>query len=321
MAAPSQKERCIEAYRQKGFTLDEAKRLCAAYPDDAPRPSSSKSGDPEPTVGTWSVGVGSTTEIPKAYPPYPTRVEQSMSAMGGRGWNFRSGNLGSGAVVFPDEAQAAKDFEKALGRPVKASDVDGWLEYARRLSIPEKDAESAWKGLVKSVQKPLKSAIEDLKAVFGEELGAMAIPVTRIFSPKMAHGGPQVEPPPNGTVKKIKDLDKGDPNPPEPDPGPAVAPDPSFPYHTKEAGTVWQAALDLIRLYPKEGPAAIFKLALEKAKVKPQEITPEDEKLLQMAIHYAQNGPPKSLSRIGGMPGGPYDSLRYGHSLGGIGNP
>jgi hypothetical protein len=130
-----------------------------------------------------------------------------------------------------------------------------------------------------------------------------------------------MEPPPNGTVKKIKDMDKGDPAAPEPDPSPIAAPEPSFPYHTKAAGAVWKAALDLVRLYPKEGAPAIFKLALSKAKVSPIEITPEDEKLLQMAIHYAQNGPPKSLSRIGGMPGGPFDSTEYGHYLAKMGNP
>jgi hypothetical protein len=319
MAAPSQRARCVSAYLDKGFTREEAERICSKYPDDAPKPKSSPKPKTAPTVATWTVAVGSTSEKPNFWKR--TKTEQSMAAMGGRGWRLATGNLGTGAVVFPDPAQSASDFATALGRPVKASDLDGWREYARRLSIPEKAAESAWRAVVKAAQKPLKSALEDLRAVFGEELGAMAVPVTRIFTPKMTHGGPQIEPPPNGTVKKIKDLKKGDPPEPPPDPGVPSAPEPSFPYHTKEAGKVWKAALALVDLYPTEGPADILKRALSKAGVKGIEITPEDEKLLQMAIHFAQNGPPRSLSRIGGMPGGPFDSTGYGHSLAKIGSP
>jgi hypothetical protein len=41
------------------------------------------------------------------------------------------------------------------------------------------------------------------------------------------------------------------------------------------------------------------------------DITPEDEKLLYMAIDLAQNGPAQSKgNKIGGMPGGPLNPIR-----------
>lgn len=322
MAGLSQKARCIVAYQAKGFTLEEAKRLCADYPDDAPKaPATSKPKKVATSVATWTVGVKHGAEVP---PEHFARFETVASNTGWSAGPGVAGDLGTGAVVFPDEGKAAKDFEKALGRPVKSSDLAGWCEYARRLAIPEKAAERAWKRLVKLVQKPLKSAIEDLRAVFGEELGGVStIPSVRIFTPKMSHGGPQIEPPPNGTMQKInKNKKKGSKVPtPKPDPSPIAAPEPSFPYHTKEAGKVWKVALKLIALHPTDRPKDILQRSLAKAGVKGIEITPEDEKLLQMAIHYAQNGPPKSLSRIGGAPGGPFNSTGYGHTLAKSGAP
>ena len=297
MAVPSQRSRCVSAYIEKGFARSEAEQLCSKYPDDKPPAKSTKNPKQVgPPVGSL-VATGSTYERGRG-----GGRGASEGIATATGWGSATGNLGTGAVVFPDPGELATSFEKSLGRPLKASDRDGWLEYTKRLSFPERGAQALWDKMLKSAQKTLSSALEDLKAVFGEAMSSGSTPVVSIFvqTQKMSHGGLQIEPPPNGTIKKIKDLQKA-PKREKPDPSPITAPPASFPYRTKDAEKVWRAASDLILVYTTEPPGEIFQRALAKSGVKSFEITPEDEALLRMAIHYAQNGPPKSLTPIGGM--------------------
>jgi len=297
MAGLSQRSMCIDQYVSVGFTRDEAERMCAKRPDVPPPLKSLDSPPPKgkaPHTKSGSlipIGVSTSRAVSRGAGAGPTQERQAAigQAVGG--------NLGNGVVAYPDSAKAARAFQKGLGRPVTASDRDEWFEYARRIGLQGGAAEDFWGKVVKASQKPLRAAVEDLNQVFGENTQWQGYSLPGIHQIKMRHGGPQMEPPPGGTAKQIKDLKKGEKAKKPPGETFPVAL-PSFPYHTKEAAAVWKAALDLVLQYPKEGPAEILKLALSKAGVAGIELTPEDEKLLQMAIGFAQNGPPEVVGKI-----------------------
>jgi hypothetical protein len=99
--------------------------------------------------------------------------------------------------------------------------------------------------------------------------------------------------------------------------GPAAG----FPFHTKTADVVFKKALELIKLHPDKKSSEILKLAIDKSQSPVTELTPEDGKLLDIAINWAQNGKTGVgfNNRIGGMPGGPFRSTT--HSVGGRGAP
>ncbi len=79
------------------------------------------------------------------------------------------------------------------------------------------------------------------------------------------------------------------------------------------ASKVFEKAQQLIALYPLSKPAEILGMALRKAGVLTSELTPEDDKLLKMAIDWAQNGPSRTNIRTGGAPGGPFRSTGDSH--------
>lgn len=225
--------------------------------------------------------------------------EQSMSAMGGRGWSLRTGYMGSGAVVFPDSDKHAGAFLKSLGRALAPADRKAWMTYASRLGMPETAAERAWGAMEKKELRPkLAETLSTLEQVFETTMwSGHSVPNPMMM--KMRHGEPSEKTP------KMSKAEKPD----SPNPGKFTAPAPSFPFHTKVSRKVYKKALKLIKLYPLENPTQILKRAIVATGTTPLvDLTPEDEKLLRMAIEYAQNGPPASNVRIGGMPGGPFNS-------------
>lgn len=68
--------------------------------------------------------------------------------------------------------------------------------------------------------------------------------------------------------------------------GPVIA----YPFHTAVAQKVWESAKKLIRKHPESGPLEIIRLAIVDSKMSGQELTPEDHKLLEMAVSWLQNG-------------------------------
>lgn len=206
-------------------------------------------------------------------------------------WRLRAQDVGTGAVVFPDTQAEAYAFSKSLGRPVVSSDRAGWDAHAERLSIPKDAAGRAWERL-----RARTEALELLSRVF-EQVSASGSWMPHPMLTKMSHGAPGDEPNP-------------EPTPPSAMANIAAAP-PSFPFHTKVSRNIYQKALKLKVLYPLEGPRQILKRAIMAAGATPLiDITPEDEKLLHMAIELAQNGPAKSSgNKIGGAPGGPLNPI------------
>ncbi len=71
---------------------------------------------------------------------------------------------------------------------------------------------------------------------------------------------------------------------------PAWGPVAAFPFHTAVAQRVWDSAKKQIRKHPEAAPLEIIRLAVVDSKMSGQELTPEDYKLLEMAISWLQNG-------------------------------
>lgn len=89
----------------------------------------------------------------------------------------------------------------------------------------------------------------------------------------------------------------------------------SFPYRTQTAEVVWKHARDLIPKHPELNEADLLKRAIESSGVDPLDLSPEDWRLLEMAIEWRKSGMASRRQRIGGAPGGPADSRGMGHYL------
>lgn len=222
-------------------------------------------------------------------------------------WGFQA--RGTGAVVYPDSASEIAAFTKSLQRAPKASDKESWDSYASRIGMDPEEAERTWKGMLGGLKA---EALQELDDVFeGAQWAGYGGP--HPFQTKMPRGGPIIDPPSTPKVK-APEAEKAV--------GKLASAPVSFPYHTKAAREVWEKALELIQLYPLDNPVQILRRAMAETDVEPvMDLTPEDEKLLRMAIEFAQNGPPKSVARIGGAPGGPFRSDDASHTTRGRGAP
>jgi hypothetical protein len=95
-----------------------------------------------------------------------------------------------------------------------------------------------------------------------------------------------------------------------------------FPYRTQTAERIWAKAKELVPKHPELDEPNILRKAFEETGLDARDLTPEDWRLLEMAIEFFKNGTigiPKP--RIGGMPGGPANHHRDGHYLAKRGAP
>lgn len=67
---------------------------------------------------------------------------------------------------------------------------------------------------------------------------------------------------------------------------PSHVPAPVFGFHTKTAEKVWKHAQQIADAHPKETTAAIVSKAIDRADVPASELTPEDSKMLDMAVNW-----------------------------------
>lgn len=96
----------------------------------------------------------------------------------------------------------------------------------------------------------------------------------------------------------------------------------AFPYRTRTAEVIWEKAKKLISLHPELDEQGILRKAVLDSGVNSLDLTPEDWRLLEMAVEWFKNGTtgiPKP--RIGGAPGGPANSASDGHYLAKRGAP
>jgi len=64
----------------------------------------------------------------------------------------------------------------------------------------------------------------------------------------------------------------------------------SWPYRTATAEKVWGAAKKIIPRYPHLNEREVLRKAVEETGVNPLDLTPEDWRLLEMAIEWRKNG-------------------------------
>lgn len=63
-------------------------------------------------------------------------------------------------------------------------------------------------------------------------------------------------------------------------------PSPLFGFHTPSAEVIWKHAKTIANRHPKETTAGIISKAIERAKIPASELTPEDAKMLDMAVNW-----------------------------------
>lgn len=208
-------------------------------------------------------------------------AENNAVSMLGPGMYSGYGELGTGTVSFPDAAQSAKAFRKGLGkRGIVDTDRAAWQEYAKRLSMMPDDIEKGWNLLSRG------RAEEAIDAVFGEST---------------AWGGYYI---PNPGMMAISQPEA----PVDGQGGGGGSGGTGFPFRTASAEKVFREASRLILLYPELSPSEILRMAVEKSGVSQVELTPEDEQLLLISVQWLQTGPARTDIRIGGTPGGPFNS-------------
>ena len=94
------------------------------------------------------------------------------------------------------------------------------------------------------------------------------------------------------------------------------SPEAAWPYRTAAAEAVWKLAVEMLPLYPHLNDRQVLRMAIEKAGVSALDLTPEDWRLLEMALEFAKNGTQQTPPpRIGGGPGGPFKNSDYGHEF------
>jgi hypothetical protein len=89
-----------------------------------------------------------------------------------------------------------------------------------------------------------------------------------------------------------------------------------WPYRTQSAEALWLVVKDLIPKHPELDVLGLLRRGLESSGIDPLDLSAEDWRLLEMAVEWRKNGLtglPKP--RIGGAPGGPFDSREYGRTL------
>lgn len=67
---------------------------------------------------------------------------------------------------------------------------------------------------------------------------------------------------------------------------PSKTPSPLFGFHTPSAEVVWKYAKKIADRNPKETTAVILSKAIERSKIPVAELTPEDSKMLDMAVNW-----------------------------------
>jgi hypothetical protein len=208
-------------------------------------------------------------------------------------------DMGTGRSLRPDYKEAAKRWHQE-GPGTK--DRTAWEEYATRMGLMPDDIEKGWAFLAGR----MRESVEVLLSILGEntswsgglvEGGAATWSGYQLANPALVHT----------------------PSTPAPFPG--------FGFHTKSAEKVWDYAKHIAAENPTSKTDAIIGWALEASKVLAMELTPEDVKMLEMAINWYIAGkhwddnPKDRNPQIAGMPAGPFRSVAYGHELAGKGAP
>jgi hypothetical protein len=192
-------------------------------------------------------------------------------------------SLGTGAVVLEDPVKAVLDWKKSLSREPKPSDLPAWSEYAKRIGLGPREVEMGWAALVWVEQK----------------LESTSWTGYWVANPML--------------VKMQTSAGPASFRVPE---GPAWGPQGSFPFRTPAAEKVWELAKKSILKNKLWSAQEILRDAIADAKIPAQDLTPEDFRLLEMAIQWLQNGPVQTPNHLGGAPGGPANPSQRPRSRG-----
>lgn len=211
---------------------------------------------------------------------------QKSEAFGSAGIDGRGDgtSIGTGAVHWPDPIQHVKIWADRTPRSTR--NRAAWAEYATRLGMSMDDIEKGWQTMAQDA--PVPEAVQTLQKFFGEAGGGMSPnPLVGYWLPNIGLVKMQ-----QGTTGSGKDSL-------------------GFPFSTAQAERLFDYCLKVVDQYPKMKALAVLQKSLDDSGIPGLDVTPEDLKLLELAIGWAQAGmsnkvPITAPVRTGGAPGGPF---------------
>lgn len=253
-----------------------------------------------------------------------TQADENIASSPGPGWTSGGTSIGTGAVVKPDTISTAKAWAQSQKRALSKKDLPGWQEYGKRMGLDPEAMVMGWKTIMGLPEQEQAAALATLRTVFGESVSWRGywVPLKQMIDPNKREVSPRPEKerkPEDMQVrerakklrKRLAEVSVNVKTTQAPQVGNArgqaqdANENPGFGFSTWSARKVFEMAQKLISLYPLLKPAELLAMAIRKSGVLTSELTPEDDRMLQMAIDWAQNGPARTNIRTGGTPGGP----------------
>lgn len=257
-----------------------------------------------------------------------SQADENIASSPGPGWTSGGTNVGTDRVVKPDTLTVANDWAHAQRRALSKKDMPAWREHGQRMGLDPEALDVGWRTIMGLPEQVEAAALATLRTVFGESVAWRGywVPLKQMVDPnkRVTSPHPEKEPKPEdmqmrerraqqvrkriGLGERVSINVKTTQAPQDGNArgtAQAANENPGFGFGTWSARKVFEMAQNLIPLYPLSKPAEILAMAIRKSGVLTSELTPEDDRLLQMAIDWAQNGPARTNIRTGGTPGGP----------------
>jgi hypothetical protein len=251
---------CLRQKAAQGIPPEQAKQVCSEpssfqWPGTMARPAATEAPEspPPPREGKATPKTGKS--LRKA-------VEQLGVAIGG-GSRWGGRDLTPGFVPYgPDPRTEAHIWAKEMVRVGQRPpfQLEAWAEHARRMGLDPKQAAKGWSYIEKVFSKRYeRSPAEKAREVLGEF-------ATNKWS------GYYMQPPHEFKVRMQGSQPK------------------SWPWATKEAEAVYEAAKKFIAAHPDASIEQAFEVGLAKAKVSMFELTPEDDAIMGIALQWEIQG-------------------------------
>jgi len=286
---------CVKRREAMGLSSAEAERLCLDQEPSEPVLYRPPFVTPSTATEQAREGAQDGPESPSGEPGDTDPLGESAAFMGpSRGhsrWMGRDLTPGTVPAQRDPRTEAhiwAKEMVRVGQRP--PFNRDGWDEHATRMGLSPQSINQGW-DYINSVfsqtyEREHGRVVESLKRVLGEDPWSGGPPRYGGYYASYGHA----------LKVRMRGSDEG----------------PGFPFHTKAAEKVYQAARKIIAKDKNIDAEGAYREALGKVGVNVFDMTPEDDALMGIALHWEISGkeafpePPKIPSQVrstGGLKG------------------